>query len=149
MRNLLLATLAGMTLAACSGSSTTNDAGPVDAGVDAGAVDAGYDPSCSHPGTMGNAQGVGMFCTPHGDECGQNPQAIICTAAFDHTTNLWFCTRTCQCDSDCGENAICAGDNNAPPLGCVPVACAGGEAGNPVCPYPDGGYPDAGAGDGG
>ncbi|MBS2033084.1 MAG: hypothetical protein JST54_34750 [Deltaproteobacteria bacterium] len=161
MRAFVFTLVAALALTACSGSSTT-DGGSGDAGNDAGAVDAGcvytpthvdagYDDTCTNPCSLGNALGVGKFCTPHGGECDTNPTAgaIICDAAFQ-ATNEWFCTMTCQCDSDCGEGAICTGDGSGGgPMGCVPLTCSGGQAGNPICPYPDGGYPDAGPGDGG
>lgn len=145
----LLSALLALVACSGSGSSPSDAGGTTDAGQDAGPTgDAGYDPTCSQPGTPGNENGVGKFCRPGGSECNTNPIAIFCTATFDHSTNLWFCTQSCQCDSSCGTGAICTGGNpdGGGEKGCVPVVCAGGESGSPICPLPDGGFPPADGG---
>lgn len=91
---------------------------------------------------MGNANGVGAFCTPSGRECTVFPLAGLCLAAVAPDEGQWFCTRTCTMDSQCGADAVCVGDMRG--HGCVPTRCAGPPA---DAGLDDAGSSDAGAGD--
>ena len=72
---------------------------------------------CGHPGDVGNSIGVGMFCTMLSD-C--TKKASLCTTLG--SSNTFFCTRTCDPNSDMGIVAQC-GDGNAR------CACQGGQCG--------------------
>lgn len=104
------------------------------AGIDASEACTG-DTGCNGECELGNSIGVGHYCTPGGGECADTPNraAPFCTADASDS-GLWFCTRTCADDSQCGEDARCLGQGGGGPMGCVPVFCLGDE-------------PDAGAAD--
>lgn len=62
--------------------------------------------SCIQPGEMGNANGVGEYCSPGGGQCQDNALAPLCLA--DVGQDEWFCTRIgCDETTDCGPNAGC------------------------------------------
>jgi hypothetical protein len=102
-------------------------------------VDAGVQETCSENlpppsdacivDPCGNEIGVGQTCTKDGAECSDwdffGGEAGLCTADVDDT-DLWFCTRPCDEDADCGSDAVCQGDPDVvdSPRGCVPVACS-------------------------
>ena len=112
------------------------------AAVDGGMADAGPAIEChpnlpepSHPclaGQCGNALGVGQPCTPGGGECGDfavladgSVGALFCTADFN-PTDLWYCTKPCGRDEDCGEGPYnCTNDEDDPgsSSGCFVTAC--------------------------
>jgi hypothetical protein len=86
-------------------------------------------PPPSHPcleGQCGNEIGVGQPCTQGSGECSDyaTGQAVFCTVDFSET-DLWFCTRPCVFDADCGSGAVCDGDPDDPQAGkgCVPSHC--------------------------
>jgi hypothetical protein len=93
---------------------------------------------CNGECELGNSIGVGRYCTPGGGECADTPNraAPFCTAD-QSDEGLWFCTRTCADDDQCGENARCLGQGG--PMGCVPEFCLGDD--------PDAGAADAGPDD--
>ena len=80
----------------------------------------------------GNELRVGQPCTEDGGECfppdGDFATATFCTADFDDT-DLWFCTKPCVVDEDCGTDAICQGDpeNADAGRGCFPISCVDGD----------------------
>jgi hypothetical protein len=136
---LLLGGVVAAVLAACA-PPASSDAGPGDSGPEC-------HPNLPEPsdvcleGQCGNAIGVGQPCTPGGGECSDwdFTQAFLCTADFSDT-NLWFCTRACVADDQCGDGASCAIDPDDPGAGsgCVPDSCSDG-------PPADAGVDDAGA----
>jgi hypothetical protein len=76
---------------------------------------------CVEPGTPGNEQGIGRYCTADGGECQGTANAPLCLATFDARAN--FCSRFgCEVDADCGPGAVCLDRNVA--TACVPVQCA-------------------------
>jgi len=131
----------------CTGE--TSD--PGDNGADSGTAECHPElPPPSHPcleGQCGNDLGVGQPCTQGTGECSDyaTGQAVFCTIDFSET-DLWFCTRPCVFDADCGSGAICDGDPDDPQSGkgCVPTDCADWEA-----PHIDGGQGQVGQSDAG
>ena len=119
--------LALSALAACGDD---DDVPATDLGVDAPL--AVPPESCSQPGDVGNANGVGTFCTPGGRECRAFPLAGLCLASAAPAENQWWCTRLCERDDQCGSDARCFGDARG--KSCVPTRCLDPE-------------PDAGASD--
>ncbi len=105
----------------CIEDGVARDAGTTrpDVPVGDGGVPLG---SCSQPGDMGNANGVGRFCTPTGRECAGQP-ASLCLATLAPTEGQWFCTNLCTSDAQCGADARCQGDTRG--RVCVPRRCAG------------------------
>lgn len=90
--------------------------------IDAAAVDADPTPtaSCVRPGGVGNANGVGTYCTPGGGQCGAFAMAPLCLA--DVGQDQWFCTRIgCDATTDCGAGAGCLLETGG--SACVPCAC--------------------------
>ena len=112
---------------ACSSSGTTSGTSTSgDTSTSAsGAGGSGGGPtapaaSCKQAGDKGNENGVGTFCTPHGDECVNFPKAGLCLANVGE--DQWFCTRIgCKTDVDCGTAAHCHVDPGG--TGCVPDQC--------------------------
>lgn len=122
---LRLALVIALAAACVDGGAASNDAG-VDAGTNA------CHPLLPEPsapcleGQCGNELGVGQSCTKGGNECGDLGlgNAILCTADFSDT-ELWFCTKGCDVDDDCGSDAVCTGDPDDPfsSKGCTPARC--------------------------
>lgn len=83
---------------------------------------------CDQPCELGNSFGVGQYCTPGGGECADTPgrAAPFCTGDYE-PDEIWFCTRPCDPDGNvvdqCGEDAICRGEDGGGPTGCFPVIC--------------------------
>ncbi len=77
--------------------------------------------SCVQPGDLGNEKGVGLHCTPTGTECRETSNASLCLAAIAPDNNQWFCTRLCREDADCGQDAVCDGDERG--KACIPARC--------------------------
>lgn len=112
-------------LPSCTGTAPSSDGG-----VDAG--DTACHPLLPEPsdpcleGQCGNELGVGQPCTKGGNECGDLGlgNAILCSADFSDT-ELWFCTKGCDADEQCGSDAVCTGDPEDPlsPKGCTPARC--------------------------
>jgi hypothetical protein len=97
-------------------SSSTSDAST----TSATSTGAGGGASCVKAGDMGNAQGVGAFCTPGGMECAKFPLAGLCLADVGQTPPM--CTRiSCKSDADCGDAAHCHCQDGQ--SGCVPDKC--------------------------
>jgi hypothetical protein len=127
-RSLLVAALS-LTFAAvaCSSSGTTGGTGTSGdtSTSSSGAGGSGGAPmapaaSCKQAGDKGNENGVGTFCTPHGDQCVNFPKAGLCLA--DLGEDQWWCTRIgCKADTDCGTAAHCHVDPGG--TGCVPDQC--------------------------
>jgi hypothetical protein len=89
-------------------------------GHSAGKADA-FQTTCGYPGSAGNEQGVGKFCSSLSD-CANNDQSPICAILGSPTTH--FCTHTCVGDGgvgQCGTNATCTCQGG--PCGCVPNTC--------------------------
>lgn len=108
--------------------SEGSDAGPAEADAGYHGCPAGFPPP-SDPcleDQCGNELGVGQPCTRGGNECGDLPfptHASLCTAD-QSDSNLWYCTKPCLDDDDCGEGAVCAIDPDNPgPSGCLPSSC--------------------------
>jgi hypothetical protein len=77
---------------------------------------------CIKPSDMGNANGVGKYCTKGGGQCSFFSWARFCTVDFrDNVPG--FCTNSCSADADCGEGAVCKQQPGGGPSGCTPVAC--------------------------
>jgi len=74
---------------------------------------------CGVAGDLGNDVGVGLYCTPGGEECADNGAANFCIANFsDHN----YCTIIlCSNDEQCGEGAHCASESAG--SACVPDYC--------------------------
>lgn len=74
----------------------------------------------------GNSLFVGMACSEGGGECSDHtwPEARLCTADHD-SGDLRFCTRPCVVAEDCGEDALCVGEEGHPERGqgCFPKQC--------------------------
>jgi hypothetical protein len=106
----LFAACIALAIAACSVGTT---APSVDAST------SGLDTVCGHPGDVGNALGVGKYCSQIPDCSGQS--AGICAILGD--PNAHFCTKTCPMGSvdACGSGATCACQGSQ--CGCVPDAC--------------------------
>jgi hypothetical protein len=75
---------------------------------------------CVRPCNTGNEEGVGRYCTVHGNECAGNHGAILCTVNIDPTSTP-FCTKPCSTDATCGSGAACL--LTAQGGGCQPVQC--------------------------
>lgn len=91
-------------------------------------VDAGPqapESSCVQAGDIGNSQGVGTFCWPGGRVCNGFDLAPLCLAEAAPEDGQWFCTRLCDEDADCGENAVCDGDGRG--SACIPARCDPGD----------------------
>jgi hypothetical protein len=98
-------------------------------------------PDCVKSGDMGNANGVGRYCTKGGGQCPFLSWARFCSNDFRDDVP-GFCTNTCSADSDCGAGAICIVDPTGGPSVCVPVVCLPKtlpDAGHPPTPTPDAG----------
>jgi hypothetical protein len=94
--------------------------------VDAGRADAcSGSAECGDECNFGNSWGVGRYCTPGGMECADTPNrmAPFCTADYDETAPVWFCTRPCEDVSGCGEGTACTSEDGTGPKGCVPISC--------------------------
>lgn len=117
--------------AATDSGGTSGDSGSVkDAGAGGdGSCGATYNPAdyldsgCGHPGDLGNAQGVGKFCTTSAD-CSCTSGANICATlgGAGHNFCTTLCTPTDGGDSGCGDNATCA-CQGAGQCGCTPNVC--------------------------
>ena len=145
---LLLLVTSSIVVAACGDSGSTAGAGGSGAGgattSAGGAGSGGAPPSmCVQPSDVGNANGVGHYCTPGGGECGDFPLAPLCLA--DVGQDEWFCTRIgCDATTDCGADAGCL--LNPDGSACVPCACDSAGIG---CSGGTGGSGTGGAGTGG
>jgi hypothetical protein len=119
------------TIGACSSSSntatTTTDSGTTlgdgASGPDTGVIN---DPqNCVPPGTVGNALGIGGYCSPLAGQCdtaGPGGAARICTGDLTSTpAHAWFCTYPCSHTRDCGEGNVCF--ENSEGAGCIPTSC--------------------------
>jgi hypothetical protein len=74
---------------------------------------------CVAETAMGNALGVGRYCTAGGTECLEF-EANFCLAAFDPTAN--YCSIIlCEDDGQCGEGASCVTQERG--SACVPLMC--------------------------
>ena len=84
------------------------------------------DTGCNGECELGNDFVVGRYCTPRGGECANTPNRLapFCTADSSQT-DLWFCTRPCADDSQCGTDAECRGAESGGPKGCFPLFCEG------------------------
>ena len=81
-------------------------------------------------GQCGNSAGVGQPCTKGGGECDVfnllAGEAGVCTVDFSDNTDVACCSRLCDVDADCGENAVCFPDPDDPSrTGCVTLGCEG------------------------
>jgi hypothetical protein len=94
-----------------------------DSGGHTSTPDAPMTTGCTQPGQMGNAVGVGEFCTKGGGQCRDNNGAIFCTVDYVMTED-WYCTALCTSDNDCGDNAYCSGSGMGG-RGCIPARCGG------------------------
>ena len=73
---------------------------------------------CAKPEDIGNAKGVGKYCTESGDEC-SGQDANFCIAGFSDEN---YCTIIfCDNDEACGEGAACVAEG--PGSACVPNHC--------------------------
>jgi hypothetical protein len=112
-----LALLGPALYAACSSSSSSpQGGGPADAGVDGA--------NCVAPGSTGNTQGIGAYCSVDAG-CPEVPDAsLICTAAVSVTPpNAHFCTAICTQDSDCGPGSYCSHQPAFNTSACIPLSC--------------------------
>jgi len=146
----LLMTLTPLSLAACVGDSGDDPPGPVDdgddgvdpgddnGGGDSGDGDDGGDApdtpdggvtaeACAAPGAIGNAGGVGEYCTAGGGECDDNDDATYCTVDYQSDAPP-FCTMPCFSADACGEDASCTDDGGGGLKGCVPLCVTEGGA---------------------
>ena len=104
-----------------------DDGGDDDGGDEAGAPDGGStEEACASPGAIGNAGGVGEYCTPGGGECDDNDGATYCTVDYQDGAPP-FCTMPCFGADECGEDATCA-DDGGPLMGCAPLCVTEGGA---------------------
>ena len=140
----LLVSLTPLLLAACVGDSG-DDPPPVDDGDDGddgsggdnggddgdapGTPDGGGTPTqaCAAPGAIGNAGGVGEYCTEGGGECDDNESATYCTVDYQSDAPP-FCTMPCFSADACGEDASCTDDGGGGLKGCVPLCVTEGGA---------------------
>lgn len=123
-RLALVAVLAGLALV--WSASTGCGGGGADGEPDATAECNGP-VGCNGECELGNSWGVGRYCSAGGGECADTPNRLapFCTLDFEPDAELAMCTRPCQDDSQCGENAICrseTGDDEGS-KGCVPMFC--------------------------
>ena len=132
-----LMALTGTAIAGCVGDSGDDQPGPVDddgddgtgdgsggdgsGGDGSGAPDGGGMPeeACAAPGAVGNAGGVGEYCTEGGGECDDNDSATYCTIDYRSDAPP-FCTMPCFGGDECGEGASCTDDGGGGLKGCVP-----------------------------
>ncbi|HEU5055805.1 MAG TPA: hypothetical protein VFU21_04750 [Kofleriaceae bacterium] len=154
LSNLILSLLMTLTITslACATDSGDDPPGPVedgdgddgdgddgdgDGGGDEGG-DGGDDPggapdggnqeeACASPGAVGNAGGVGEYCTPGGGECDDNDAATYCTVDYQSDAPP-FCTMPCFGAGDCGADSTCTSDGGGPLMGCVPLCVTEGGA---------------------
>lgn len=127
---LLLSSSSLVGLTACPPSTDDAGEGEGEGGEGEGEDDCAEGlPAPSDPciPVCGNEQHVGQPCSEGGGECNEylGSGAGFCTADVDRGTTLFFCTRPCEEDSNCGTNAVCRGDPAEPdgPKGCIPAAC--------------------------
>src|SRR3989304_4762853 len=116
-RGFLGVTAAALAAAlACSDSAGGPDAMPLPPDACAGSA------GCNGAGGQGDAGGRGRYCTRGGGQCADTPdrRAPFCTADFSET-ELWFCTRPCDDNTQCGEDALCVQENGSGPSGCFPT----------------------------
>jgi hypothetical protein len=127
---LALVVAAAWTSAVSCGSDASGSGGagggsggsPATGGGGAGG-DATPPGSCVQPGDKGNDKGVGTYCSPHGGQCADFPEAGLCLA--DVGQDQWFCTRLgCTTNADCGMDATCYHDSGGD--ACVPDRCLDG-----------------------
>ncbi len=83
--------------------------------------------ACAAPGAVGNAGGVGEYCTEGGGECDDNDSATYCTVDYQSDAPP-FCTMPCFSADACGENASCTDDGGGGLKGCVPSCVTEGGA---------------------
>lgn len=125
---LAVFTVSASLLSGCPGPAAPDAGEPADAG--GGEMCHPNLPPPSDPcleGQCGNALGVGQPCTQGGNECADLPlgtHASLCTVDFQET-DLWYCTKACTEDSQCGEGAECTVDPDMPgsASGCIPTSC--------------------------
>jgi hypothetical protein len=104
-----------------------DDGGDDDGGDNPGSPDSGTtEEACASPGAVGNAGGVGEYCTPGGGECDDNDAATYCTVDYQDGAPP-FCTMPCFGADDCGDDATCA-DDGGPLMGCAPLCVTEGDA---------------------
>ncbi len=84
---------------------------------------------CGHPGDVGNALGVGQFCTNQGPDCSTNSMAKSCSALLNgqtpSATDSYFCSFLCTATDPpgtCGDNATCL-CNASNACACIPTSC--------------------------
>jgi hypothetical protein len=82
--------------------------------------------ACAAPGAVGNAGGVGEYCTKGGGECDDNDEATYCTVDYQDGAPP-FCTMPCFSEGTCGEGAVCTSDGGGL-SGCAPDCVAEGGA---------------------
>lgn len=147
----LLMALTTLSLAACA-TDSGDDPPPVDDGNDDGDGDDGdgddgdgdgdddddggdspgspdggtTEEACASPGAVGNAGGVGEYCTAGGGECDDNDEATYCTVDYQDGAPP-FCTMPCFGADECGDEATCA-DDGGPLMGCAPLCVTEGDA---------------------
>lgn len=104
-----------------------DDGGDDDGGDNSGSPDGGTtEEACASPGALGNAGGVGEYCTPGGGECDDNDEATYCTVDYQDGAPP-FCTMPCFGADECGDDATCA-DDGGPLMGCAPLCVTEGDA---------------------
>ncbi len=109
------------------GDGDGDDGGDDDGGDNPGSPDSGTtEEACASPGAVGNAGGVGEYCTPGGGECDDNDAATYCTVDYQDGAPP-FCTMPCFGADDCGDDATCA-DDGGPLMGCAPLCVTEGDA---------------------
>ena len=151
LSNLILSSLLTLTIPVGCASDSGDSTGPIDDGSDddddgsgggdgtgdgmddddgdggdeAGSPDGGAtEEACAEPGAIGNAGGVGEYCTAGGGECDDNDAATYCTIDYQDGAPP-FCTMPCFGADECGEDATCA-DDGGPLMGCAPTCVAEG-----------------------
>ncbi len=123
----LVVVLTLLSVAGC-GDDTTSAANRADLSV-AAAPDMALLSRCGHPGDVGNALGVGKFCSNDGPDCSGNSMAKSCSALFNSQppspSDTYFCSFQCQMSDPpgvCGDNATCL-CNSLGVCACIPDAC--------------------------
>jgi hypothetical protein len=119
MKRLLLAFILVLVACGSSSKSTPADAGPIDAGLES---------ACGHPGDMGNALGVGIYC-PTGTEC--TGSGTLCSSIVNNpatpASNTYVCILP-NCDTcdpaACGQDAYCVCSASLGGCGCFPTSCS-------------------------
>ncbi len=71
---------------------------------------------CAEPGSLGNSEGVGLYCTTNAMCTGA---ASLCTVVQQADAPP-FCTKVCFSDDTCGEDATCE-TNGGAIGGCTPT----------------------------